>query len=324
MGKFTFNFELNNKQNEDGTHNILIRVSKNRVPKRVSTEFNVKKEHWITKGKLKQTVKSGIRGDLRADFINESLEETVDNEKVKIRKFESRFRELTVDEVQASLQGKNYKEPIYTNSELQDLFKYAEIWEKRLAEAKKWGDRDLKKGSINILKGFHTKPTLFFHEIDYDFLNKYKSWLENHEKDYDEGTVHHRLKTIRRFFNMAIDEKIINPSLYPFRLFKLKKPEHAKKVKLKEDQIELIENYKCRPGRQEESRDFSILAFMFQGIRAGDLLSIKCNQIDSNYVSYKTAKGRKDKTAKLYEKSSKIIYKYMRGPEDYLFSFMDD
>lgn len=164
MGKFTFNYELNHRPNEDGTHNIIIRVTKNRVPKRVSTEFNIKKEHWVTKVKLKQTVKSGVRGDLRAEFINESLQEIIDNEKVKIRKFESRFHELTVEEVQSSLQENEYNKPKYTNNELQDLFKYADLWDRRLTAAKKWGDRDLKRGSINILKGFHEKPILFFHD----------------------------------------------------------------------------------------------------------------------------------------------------------------
>lgn len=78
MSNFTFNIELDSKINSDGKHNVRIRITQDRKHRRISTPHNIKKDHFVYDKKIgRNKIKSGTKGEIRANFMNEWIRKTI-------------------------------------------------------------------------------------------------------------------------------------------------------------------------------------------------------------------------------------------------------
>jgi len=93
------------------------------------------------------------------------------------------------------------------------------------------------EATANALKRFHPDEQLYFDQIDYKFLDSYNKFLLR--QGLKPNTAFLYLRTLRAFYNKAINHKIVDRNLYPFYDFTIK-GEKTKKRAVDKDIISLI------------------------------------------------------------------------------------
>ena len=123
------------------------------------------------------------------------------------------------------------------------------------------------------------------------------------------------MRNIRTVVNAAIDDELT--TLYPFRKYKIKHEETAKRS-LTVEELRTLRDYPCEP-RQEKYRDFFILMVYLVGINSVDLFSLK--EIRRGRIEYRRSKTSRLFSIKVEPEAQAIIDKY-RG-EKYMINVLD-
>lgn len=176
----------------------------------------------------------------------------------------------------------------------------------------KQGTRDIYTTTINKITEFDRACA--FDTMNIDWLRRFERWMKDSGMKTNAYAIH--LRNIRAVFNYAIDEEIT--TLYPFRKFKIKKEETAKRS-LTVEQVALLRDYKCEE-HQERYRDIFMLMLYLIGINAVDLFNLK--QIVNGRIEYSRAKANKLYSIKVEPEAMEIIERY-KG-KDFLLNVLDD
>lgn len=202
------------------------------------------------------------------------------------------------------LQGRTYKRPTKVFVDYLDDF----IKEKT------------KPGTINLYTTTKNKIITYDPNATFDTITV--EWLRKFEKHMSETmcvngySIH--LRNIRAVFNWAIDNE--KTTLYPFRKFKIKKEETAKRS-LTVEQLRQLMKYECEDF-QAQYRDMFMLMFYLIGINAIDLFSLKSENLTSGgRIQYHRAKTNRLYDIKVEPEALELINKY-RGKK-YLLNPLD-
>lgn len=165
-----------------------------------------------------------------------------------------------------------------------------------------------------------------FEDISIDWLKKFEHFLRT--KHLDEcgkpidgikplmtNGIAVSMRNIRAVINAAIDEELT--TLYPFRKFKIKHEETAKRS-LTLDELRTLRDFPCEP-HQERYRDIFMLMFYLMGINTVDLFSLK--EIRNGRIEYKRSKTGRLFSIKVEPEAQAIIEKY-RG-KNFLLDVLD-
>ena len=165
-----------------------------------------------------------------------------------------------------------------------------------------------------------------FEDITIDWLKKFEHFLRtkhlNEKGKPIEGvrpvktnTVAISMRNIRTVMNAAIDEELTTN--YPFRKFKIKHEETAKRS-LTVEELCILRDHACEP-HQEKYRDLFLLIFYLIGINTIDLF----NQTDihNGRIEYRRSKTGRLFSVKVEPEALAIINKY-RGTK-YLLDVLD-
>lgn len=153
-----------------------------------------------------------------------------------------------------------------------------------------------------------------FNTITKEWLIKFENWLV--ASDCKINTISIHLRNIRAVFNYAIDNEIT--TLYPFRRFKIKKEETAKRS-LTLDELKLLRDCPVED-YQEKYRDMFMLMFYLMGINAVDLFSLP--PLKGDRITYHRAKTNKLYDIKVEPEAKVIIEKY-KG-DKYMLNVLDE
>lgn len=176
----------------------------------------------------------------------------------------------------------------------------------------KAGTKQNYRTTINKLIEFDRTCT--FDTMDLDWLRRFEKHMKDSGMKINGYAIHFR--NIRAVFNYAIDEEIT--TLYPFRKFKIKKEQTAKRC-LTPEQVALLRDYDCEE-HQRRYRDIFMLMIYLIGINAVDLFNLK--QIVNGRIEYNRAKTSKLYSIKVEPEAMEIIDRY-RG-KDWLLNVMDE
>lgn len=144
---------------------------------------------------------------------------------------------------------------------------------------------------------------LTFEDISLKWLRDFDEWLDNNGASQNTRAIH--FKNIRTALNRAIDEELTTN--YPFRRFKIKQ-QATRKRSLTAGELRKLINYEVQP-YQEMYRDIFALMFMFCGINAIDLHSLKGITSDGR-IEYRRAKTHKLYSIKVEPEALAIIEKH--------------
>ena len=123
------------------------------------------------------------------------------------------------------------------------------------------------------------------------------------------------MRNIRAVVNAAIDDELT--TLYPFRKFKIKHEETAKRS-LTVEELRTLRDSPCEP-HQEKYRDIFMLMVYLIGINSVDLFSLK--EIRNGRIEYRRSKTGHIFSIKVEPEAQAIIDKY-RG-KNYLLDVLD-
>lgn len=140
-----------------------------------------------------------------------------------------------------------------------------------------------------VLRRFTGKDKIFFEDINYKFLTDIEHWMEqNNIGMSSRGIVFRNIRTV---YNNAINNDWINPSMYPFRKFKIKqKPKEI--VYLREEKMQQLLALDLS-GEQKKAlllaRDLFLLSFYLCGINPIDLYKLPREDTQIKFIRTKTS-----------------------------------
>jgi hypothetical protein len=197
---------IRKKRLSNGQFPIYFRITKDRKSKFFKTLFNVSEKEWdSSSGKFKKSNSNYIQYNRLLLNIEERAlklltELEIETEGFTLEDFEKRFR-------------------IERNPIKRNFFTFwDEIIEEMLA-AGRAGNARANKDSYRSVLLFHKSKNLRFRDITPSFLDKYEVFLR--ARGGSDGGIGVRMRAIRAIYNRGIDRKIVKPSFYPFRSYKL-------------------------------------------------------------------------------------------------------
>ena len=178
------------------------------------------------------------------------------------------------------------------------------------------------KGTKKVFSETYNRICEFTGSKDFLFDQITALWLEQFEKHLG-GSINYRsihLRNIRTIYNKAIRCGIAKYELYPFRSYKIRKEQTAKRS-LTVEQLADIRNMQLLPF-QNKYRDIFLLSFYLIGINLADLLHLRHDNISNGRLIYKRAKTSKIYSIKLENEALELIGKY-KGKK-FLLNFCDN
>ena len=205
----------------DGTHPLMLRLTKNRRIKYISLHLSLDAKFWdFDKGRPKRNCPDKER-------INALIETKTKELQEQILDFKTNDKEYTLNTLVEKASCKVVRKTVgdYLNDYITRL-----LAEKRVGNAKTF--QELRTS----LTKFCCSLDFYFIDIDTEWLKHYEQWLRV-EKHYSDNSIGIRFRSLRVLYNSAITDGLIRKTDYPFDTFKVSrfKEATAKRSLTKED-----------------------------------------------------------------------------------------
>ena len=136
--------------------------------------------------------------------------------------------------------------------------------------------------AANALKKQSGKEDIPFKACNPAFLKRWQA-----ETDLSPASFSIYCRAVRAAFNRAIQEKKVNPSLYPFGRGRFTIPAPtANKRALPKDQRQTILNYPAETPGEVWARDMFAFSYLSKGMNMKDIFSLRWDQIEGGEFEY--------------------------------------
>ena len=280
----------------DGTHPVKLYVSHDRESVRVGLGYYASPERWDDKEWFTKKEPNYRIKNTRLRSILSSVEESI----LKVDKVDNKAIKAIIDK---EVKGKESSPG-----------KFIDYMDEFMATKSNKGTVSVYVTTRGKVAEFDEKAT--FETIDSAWLRRFESWMVN--SGLGTNYISIQLRNIRAVFNYGIDCGYT--TLYPFRNFKIKTKQTAKRS-LTVEQLRTLRDYEVEP-YQEKYRDIFMLMFYLIGINSVDLCNLKESNIVNGRIEYYRAKTSKLYSIKIEPEAMEIINKY-RG-KTHLLDILDD
>lgn len=292
------------KLNKNGEAPIHFRIIKNRKVSYISSGIKIPENLWDAKN---NRIKSKAQNSARLNsFINHKFTELQD----QVLELETTSN-FSTRQIKAKVMGRGE----------QDFFAFAQKIIDDYASKGMAGTFDKNSAVLSKLKTYVKDKPISFQDIDYNFLVKYETYLRTELKNKT-NTISKNFAFVRKVFNEAYRQDIIEHKSNPFLKYKLK-TEKTHKEYLNEEELKLIEEFSIESGTKLDiHRDMFVFACYAGGIRVSDVLKLKWSNYDGNHINWKMQKTRAQSAVKLPNKAVEILNKYAvsgQPLDDYIF-----
>lgn len=309
----TFNFWVNNRTNARGTYDIYIRITQARkhkliktgetIPDREAFNKNAKQDNWI-RGRGDTTKK---QNNTLAGLLESIKQDTADLHK--------KAKNPSKESIILKYKGESSHDFIAFLKRI--ILRFEKAGSHRTAKRY----RQLQNKLIEF-----EADSIPFDAISVTFLKDFNSYLS----ELHQNTRYEHFKNLKASFNQAIQEDIISSSQSPFLRFKVGQVA-TRKEKLTAKEIKTLSSLKlAKDSALKHTLNCFMFAFYCGGIRAGDLITMRWQNIQDSKLSYVMAKNRNTKltprTIPLIVEAQKILKQYKTKdskPEDFIFGDLD-
>lgn len=161
---------------------------------------------------------------------------------------------------------------------------------------------ELSERSIQVF--LHATTNRKYHTLT--FIDITKEWLENYEEYWvsrvgrSVTTVGIYLRNLRYLFNTAIEDGVIDRSIYPFgrRRYVIPTSKRVKKA-LTLEQLQQLWNAEPQTMEQQKAKDFWFLSFLCNGINIKDIALLRNKGIEGRVLMFVRAKTQNSTKQKL-------------------------
>lgn len=318
--KTTFTLELKSQPTSAGLYPVFIRITRDRKHKRIKTTIALKKKgDWNPKKKEIRT--SEIHHKAWNEQLQKELEEAQNTYRDNKGASLSALKQSLKDKETSASFLAFAKEKVEEAKAIQAIFTYRHY-----------------KTTLNFLEGYLKEKGLediCFNDINLAFLKGFEAYLANVENGRAKGrkldiiTRQNYLKKLRKLVNNAVDEGYLPTS--PFGKgagkFSIKGKKESTKEKLELEEITSIVKLELPEGGAEwNTRNAFLFSFYCAGIRVGDLLQLRWENIQGGRLVYRMGKNGKERNLELVEEAQSILALYWKEdalPTDYIFPFLD-
>jgi site-specific recombinase XerD len=206
---------------------------------------------------------------------------------------------------------------------------------KELLNGDKVGTADIYKNSLRSIELFleHKKTnidSLSISEVDYKWLLDYNNYMIK-TRNNSTSTAGINMRNLRTIFNIAIENKTVDSSYYPFgkNNFTIKTQTKSKFILLKND-VTKLKNAVPNSNSQQIAKDFWLLSYYCCGINLKDLAYFKTENITPTAIKFfrkktEDSKGSdKEITIELRSEITSILKKHINESNYYLFNIIDE
>lgn len=348
MATATVKVVIRSRPNADGTHPLILKILKNRVPSTISIGQSVHKKDWDAK---KRKVKSSHPNSARLNNLILKKIAEINNVSLDL---ETNSEHVTAAQVKETVR------PPAQNMFFAQAFSYLD----GLRQAKKYNQYTADKPRIRHFKEFILNPkpviktteeerkerqenkklteeqrnALFekflldkdipFSTITPGLLDKFTAYLKTFG-DKGKRTIINHLVVIRSVYahadkNNVIDSKSISP--FGKDGIKIKFPA-SKKEGLNEEEVKRLEEVELSDPRYDHARNIWLFNYYFAGMRIADSFMLRWSSINDGRLYYSMGKNDKDDSLLIPAKAQKIIEKYRplkRAYDDFVFPDLKD
>ena len=299
------------KIKKDGSAPIHFLVTKDRKKLKISSGFCVLTKHWDSaKCKVKPSEPNSAR-------LNHYLQEKVVELQEKILQQETSTKSLTVLQLKKKIFGapptcfirfaENVNEGNKFTGQISTYYKNESI---------------IKKLKAYVGEG----KSISFSDIDVEFLITYERHLRV-EHGNSTNTINKDLRYIRKLFNDAYRQDLIEHNTNPFLRYKLKL-EKTSRTYLTEEELKRIEDLHYFPGTNIDNyRNMFVFSAYAGGVRISDILQLRWGNFDGTHINIKIKKTKTQKSIKLPTVALNIINSFKIGkpkPDHFIFPLLNN
>ena len=300
MKKVKFYPFLNNKPDRNGLYHVFIRCHKKGEKRKVlPTEIRISKSSWNTNAKFKAAdgFRNFIKDFRKSDDLNRRLENTIS------QLSEAQDRLIAKSDFQPTIIGVMAE---YSRPDEPCFLKFieSEIDNSRIKNSKSKNSLDREYSTLKKLSNYiHLKlkwDSLPFSTVTVDFWNDYTTSIykgykvgEFEQKPNSGTTLRKEYSNIRAAFNKAASRYKID--FNPFDLIeppKLDKSNTAMAITASDFNNLIVKEYKHGSPIWKAQKSF-LARFLMGGMRIGDFITLKWENIREEHLVYITAKNKK-------------------------------
>jgi len=317
----SFNLEVQKKPNSKGMFPVYIRITENRKHKRIKTSVELNKySDWNPKAKDDKHIR---QSELNSAKWNQILVEELES-----------LRDINRESANSSIDTlkQDYKKRDVSESFLE--FAKSKVEESRPSLS--IGTYRHYLALLNKIESYLEKigkNDICFVDVNLSFIKGFESYLGQVENQRENGrtlercTIASNLKSLRRLVNDAVKEDKININDNPFLKFTIKAGDETKKEKLEMAELQkIIELILEKDSALWHTRNAFLFSFYCAGIRAGDILQLRWENVKGGRLNYRMGKNGKIRNYELVTDAEKILDDYRHGnnkDSDYIFPFLD-
>ena len=296
------------KKNSKGLVPISYRITKNRKSIIIASGHMIDPEQWDKDTNL---VSTKVKGSSRLNsYLTHKLAEYQD-QAIEQDTFD---KDITTKQLRTVVMG---AKPV-------DFFSFADAVCEASLRNGKIGTYDKNKAIIQKLREYVKLKKISFQDITGDFLRKYEVYLQV-KLSNKVNTIHTNLKYIRKLFNDAYAQDLIQHKDMPFNRYKLK-TEKTHREYLTEAELKKFEDQAVTPDtRMELHKDMFVFASYAGGLRVSDVLQLTWDNYDGENIHVSVRKTKAQLSFMLPDKAKEIIEKYRPAepnPTDFIFPML--
>jgi len=299
----------------NGDHPVMLRVTKDRKSKYLSTGFKCSTILWDDKNNLPKK-----KHPLYAEAKILIAKKTIEAEKL-IMDLENESKNLSAHEIKGKLKKTKVNNPF--------VFQYFDIVIDRLKASGQIKNAIVYKDAKRNLSHFTNSKDIHFSDIDVEFLNKFEEFLKSNGKGGN--TIYIYLRTLRALLNKAIKEDVSSDKYYPFKKFSLAKYAKLKTEKRaisKEDIAKIKKLDTAKHPHLLDAKNIFMFSFYCRGINFIDIALLKWKDIKSGRLIYTRQKTKELFTIELMQPVKEILKYYksitFRGSDSYIFPILNE
>ncbi len=287
----------------DGTHPVMLRITKNRKSKYFNLGFKCRTKEWDKKNGLfkKNHINYKKRNLILASHVK------------KARKVVDEFHELDKDftfkQFEREFKGEKVKKDVtvfdYFSERIEDMKKA-----KRIGNARVY--REVQSSFFKFVKD----KKIHFPDLDLDMLEKYETWLRS--RGGTGGGIGVKMRTIRAVYNDAIRKGYAKQEDYPFKHYDMSRLKSTGiKRALTRDEVRLVEQLDLEQyPHQTNFRHYFIFSYFSRGMNFIDMMKLQWSNIVDGRITYIRSKTGRLFVIKVLKPIQKILDHYESLPND--------
>lgn len=300
----------------DGSHPLMVRITKDRQRKYISTGLSLQLKHW-----------DEAKAEPRRNCPDRPYVEAT------IGKWKAKFSEAAADLKQEEKPFSAVKVAAKAVKSVRktSVLSFIDEYNERLLNEKRMGTastvRDIRRALVRFetAQGRSTEKLLFT-DLTPSYLDDFRSSLAS--RDVTETSMAVYFRTLRLVFNQAIKRGLVAEKYYPFKEFKLSQFDlRTRKRAISKVEISRIAGLTPETLRLRLARDLFVFSYYGAGINFVDMAYLTWKDVQNGRLRYERKKTGHLFNFKLSEPAS-VILEYYRtynsgGGDDYVFPILN-